>query len=380
MSNAAKFTENGQITLRVSRMPEGGQEWVVFQVSDTGIGLSAEQISQVFGAFTQADEKIAVQYGGTGLGLAIIRELAQLMGGTISVTSELGKGSTFSLRLPAKIKRVVDEAGIDEPLREARAQESAPTDEELPLVLVIDDEENAREILSRHLIKGGYRVITATSGAEGLALARELQPVAITLDVLMPEMDGWHVLEDLMADPVLAGIPVIMCTIVDNQELGFALGATEYLTKPIDRNRLVQVLQNYCVGPHCRILLVEDDPVSREMMGRTLLKAGWSVIEAENGRVALACLAEQRPDVILLDLMMPEMDGFEFIAKVQQHEEWCAIPVVVVTAKHLDAEDHRRLNGYVTSIIEKREYRMDELMEAIRYQLGRVIKSRPDTE
>jgi len=276
-------------------------------VSDTGIGLSTEQMQHIFGAFTQAEEKTAVKYGGAGLGLAIIRELAHLMGGDIDVESELGKGSTFTLRLPARIEGVDTVAEVEEILRKGKELQMFATDGELPLVLVIDDELESRVILSRHLVKGGYQVMTADSGIEGLALARELQPVAITLDVLMPGMDGWHVLEVLKSDPMLREIPVIMCTIVDNQEHGFAMGATDYLTKPVDRNQLLRVLQNFYTAPKSRVLVVDDDSDSRALMELTLNKAGWSVIGVENGRVALTRMAEQRPDVILLDLGLPDI-------------------------------------------------------------------------
>ena len=377
LSNAAKFTEKGRITLQVNHQSTDGAEWLLFQVNDTGIGLSAEHIDMVFGAFNQAELTTVAKYGGTGLGLAIVRELAQLMGGDIEVVSELGKGSTFTLRLPVKINEEDAVTKIDEPLPSGNGQEMPVSNEELPLVLVIDDEENAREILSRHLAKGGYRVVTAASGEEGFALARELKPMAITLDVLMPGMDGWHVLEALKTDPDLAGIPIIMCTILDNHEYGFALGATDYLTKPINRNRLLRVLQNFYTAPKSKVLLVDDDADSRALMELTLIKEGWSVMNAEGGHAALERMAEQKPNVILLDLMMPEMDGFEFIAEVQQHEEWRDIPVVVVTAKVLNAEDHRRLNGYVISIIEKRQYQMDELLQAITHQLRHIVKFKP---
>lgn len=377
LSNAAKFTEKGQITLQVSSKSEAETEWVIFQVKDTGIGLSAEHLDKIFGAFQQAESTTVAKYGGTGLGLAIVRELAQLMGGDINVVSEPGKGSTFTMQFPVKIDEVETVAKFDKPVRNDNGREKPATNEEQPLVLVIDDEENAREILTRHLVKGGYRVVTAAGGEEGFTLAKELKPVAITLDVLMPGMDGWHVLEALKSDPGMAGIPIIMCTIVDNHEYGFALGANDYLTKPIDRNRLLQVLRNFYTSPKSRVLLVDDDPDTRALMELTLIKAGWSVNNAENGRAALARMAEQPPNVILLDLMMPEMDGFEFIAEVQQHEEWREIPVVVVTAKVLKAEDHLRLNGFVTSIIEKRQYHMGELLQAMTHQLDRIIKSRP---
>ena len=206
----------------------------------------------------------------------------------------------------------------------------------MPTVLVIDDDPVAHELMRRFLDKQGLHMVGAASGEEGLRLARELRPAVIMLDVLMPEMDGWAVLTALKADPELAPIPVIMATILDDKNMGFALGVTDYLTKPIDRARLTQLLQKYrCAHPPCPVLLVEDNAELRALMRRMLEQEGWVVAEAENGRVALDRVAENRPELIVLDLMMPEMDGFTFIEALRQHEAWRAIPIVVVTAKDL---------------------------------------------
>ena len=209
-------------------------------------------------------------------------------------------------------------------------------------------------MLTRFLTKEGYRVETAAGGEAGLRLARELHPDVITLDVMMPGMDGWAVLSELKADPELADIPVVMLTIVDNKNLGYALGAADYLTKPIQRDRLLAILAKYCPPSEpATVMVVEDDIETQEVIRRLLEKAGIQVMVAENGRVALERLAEGQPGLILLDLMMPEMDGFQFVDHVRQHEAWRAIPIVVVTAKDLTAEDRLRLNGYVTEIIQK---------------------------
>ena len=371
LSNAAKFTEKGQVSLDVTRQRKDDNEYIVFQVSDTGIGIVAEQKNRIFEAFTQAEVNTAAKYGGTGLGLAITRELAHLMGGDIGVESVFGEGSTFTLRLP--VAQALKSSGEAQSLIDKRMTERI-NDDGTPLVLVIDDEVESREILIRYLIKDGYQVITASSGAEGIRLARELQPLAITLDVLMPGMDGWHVLEALKADRELADIPVIMCTIVDDKNKGFALDATEYLTKPIDRKRLLGVLDNYYTGSSCLALVVEDDAASRDMIVRTLTRRGWAVNVAENGRVALARLAEQKPNVILLDLMMPEMDGFEFIAELQRHEEWRGVPVMVVTAMELSANDHQRLNGYVETVLAKQQFTTGELLEEVAERLHTMVR------
>ena len=210
-------------------------------------------------------------------------------------------------------------------------------------------------------------MIGARSGEEGIRLAKEFHPAVITLDVLMPGMDGWAVLTELKADPALSEIPVIMLTIMDEKQMGYALGAADYLTKPIDWDRLAAVLQRYeCARPPCPVLVVEDDPVMREMLQRRLEKEGWTVIEAENGRVALKRMAERQPDLILLDLMMPEMDGFQFLDEIRKREDWRSIPIIVVTAKELTAQDRQQLNGSVEKILQKGAYSREELIREVR--------------
>jgi CheY-like chemotaxis protein len=232
-------------------------------------------------------------------------------------------------------------------------------------VLVIDDDPNACELMERSLTKEGFRVLTAGGGVDGLRLAREVRPHVITLDVLMPGMDGWEVLKMLKADPSLSTIPVIMITMADDRSTGYSLGASDYLTKPIDRERLADSVRRYRQGGQ-QVLVVEDDDDTREMMARVLGNDGWTVAQAQNGRVALERVAERIPDLILLDLMMPEMDGFEFIAQLRQKETWRGIPVVVLTAKDMTPEDHLRLQGNVRKVFRKASYSRDELVGEIR--------------
>ena len=242
-------------------------------------------------------------------------------------------------------------------------------------MLVIDDDPLTRDLLQRFLRTEGFRVIGAPGGAEGLRLARALQPDVITLDVMMPDLDGWAVLSQLKADPEVAAIPVIMLTIVDDRNQGYTLGAADYLTKPIDRGRLLAVLHKYRRdGAPCPALVVEDDPVSRQLLRAVLEKDGFSVSEAQNGRVALERLAAQRPAVILLDLMMPEMDGFEFVAELRQHQEWRSIPVVVVTAKDLTPDERLRLNGYVEKVIAKGAYSRDAVLREVRDLVASCVR------
>jgi CheY-like chemotaxis protein len=229
--------------------------------------------------------------------------------------------------------------------------------------------------MQRFLIKEGFRVAPAVSGEQALQLARELQPSAITLDVLMPGMDGWAVLAELKADPALAAIPVIMLTIVDDKSLGYALGVSEYLTKPVDRDRLVAVLNKYrAAQPPIHALLVEDDTATRQALRRLVEGEGWTATEAENGRIALDRMAEAQPTVILLDLMMPDMDGFEFAEAVRRHEAWHKIPIVVITAKDLTVEDRLRLSGYVEKILQKGAYSRDKLLVEVRDLVARSTR------
>jgi CheY-like chemotaxis protein len=244
-------------------------------------------------------------------------------------------------------------------------------------VLVIDDDPTVRELMERFLVREGFAVVTAANGVDGLRRARDVRPAAITLDVLMPDLDGWTVLAALKGDPELADIPVIFVTILDEKTKGYSLGATDYLVKPVDRERLAQVLARICADrPARHILLVEDDETTRTATQRALERDGWSVTQAENGRVALARVAEQRPDAILLDLMMPEMDGFEFLAELRRQAIWRDIPVIVLTAMDLTDEDRRRLNGEVERIIEKGAYGREELLHEVGRLLAAAIERR----
>src|SRR6266487_2083541 len=333
LSNACKFTKQGEVKLRVKRVVDG-RNWIEIAVADTGIGMTPEQQAKLFEEFTQADSSTARQYGGTGLGLAITRKLAHMMGGDVTVASEPGKGSVFTVRLPG---------GADSQARSSTGSDGrrSPT---AGCVLVIDDDATARELIADHLKAEGFSVVTAAGGVEGLKLAKKLRPTAITLDVMMPDLDGWSVLAALRQDPELADIPVIMVTIVDEHRRGIALGAAGYLTKPIDRERLHQLVTRFRapVPPTC-VLLVEDDAIQRERMRGWLEGPQWTVREAENGREALKRLQEGKPDVILLDLMMPEMDGFAVVAALQKEADWRDIPVIVITSLDLDAKDRERL-------------------------------------
>ncbi len=381
-SNAGKFTERGRIRLAVTRQPdELGRDWVSMAVSDTGIGMTAEQMAKLFEEFTQADASTTRKYGGTGLGLAISRRLCRMMGGDITVTSAPGQGSTFTIRLPVDA-RLGQPAAIEPgPRPIATAPRPGPPGWAASPVLVIDDDETVRDLMDRFLVKEGFSVITAANGIEGLKRAREAHPAAITLDVMMPDLDGWTVLAALKGDPALADIPVILVTIVDERARGFALGATDYMVKPIDRERLASVLRTLCgdrPAPH--ILVIEDDEDTRSVIRQTLERAGWSVAQAEHGRQGLDRVAERRPDVIVLDLMMPEMNGFDFLDALREHPESRGIPVLVLTAMDLTDEDRRRLNGEVERILQKGASAREQLLDEVGRLLASVVaRARPAT-
>jgi len=371
VSNASKFTSQGCVTVNVTRVTGGSREEILMGVSDTGIGMSPEQMGRLFQEFVQADSSTTRKYGGTGLGLAISRRFCQMMGGDISVESVLGQGSTFTIRLPAHI-----EAAQPAPLQRVRPERPTVKPVKGSLILVIDDDPTVCELMARYLEREGFVVRAAMGGKEGLALARELHPAAITLDIHMPDMDGWTVLAALKGDPQLADIPVVLVTIEDSRSRGYSLGATEYMTKPVDRERLVSLLRGISSPTARTVLVVDDDEIMRESVRRVLEQEKWQVMGASNGRLALDRLAESTPDVIVLDLLMPEMDGFEFLVKMRERPEWHEVPVLVLTAKDLSVEDQQRLNGYVERVMMKNATELGELLRELARMLPRSIERR----
>jgi len=362
LSNACKFTKQGEVKLKVRKVADG-RDWIEFSVADTGIGMTPEQQAKLFEEFAQAESSTAQRYGGTGLGLAITRKLARMMAGDVTVQSEAGKGSVFTVRLPGS------GAGL------AAATDARPQGTDC--VLVIDDDLTARELIAEHLKAEGFSVTTAPGGLEGLKLAKELRPIAITLDVMMPDLDGWSVLAALRQDADLAETPVIMVSILDEQRRAASLGAAGYLTKPIEREWLRRLIGRFRVPARpTRVLLVEDDADQHERLRSWLGGAQWTLQEAANGREALTRVQAEKPDVILLDLMMPEMDGFAVVAALQKEPRWSDIPVIVITARDLDAKDRARLNSGVQSVLVKETFRPAELVDRIR----RLARSKPQVE
>jgi signal transduction histidine kinase/CheY-like chemotaxis protein len=352
LSNACKFTQSGQVELLVTRQPGTRGEQIQFQVKDSGIGMSPEQVGKVFEGFMQADSSTTRKYGGTGLGLAIAKKFCEMLDGQISIESELGTGTVFTVMLPAltgpEAPSVTPQLTVERPPTTSRRGE-------LGNILVIDDDPVIQDLMKSFLSREGYGVRIARDGPEGLRCARERRPDLITLDIAMPGVDGWSILATLKSDPELRDIPVVVLTVSDSKHLGFALGAADYLMKPIDRDRLAGALRRHCASRPGPVLVVEDDPNSRDLLRAMLAKDGYQVEVAENGRIALDKVNVSLPRLILLDLMMPEMDGFGFLEEFHKLPAAREVPVVVLTAKELTAEDHMRLNGHVERILAKGE-------------------------
>lgn len=369
LSNAAKFTENGTVSLSATVENRDDKQFLVFRVRDTGIGMTPEQVQMVFAEFTQADASTTRKYGGTGLGLTISKRFCQMMGGDITVESELAVGTTFTAFFPVT---VVDTTKSPDSQLAPKLSPTSTGEMSVAqgLVLVIDDDPTVRDLIVRSLAKEGFSVGVATNGQEGIRIAKELKPDAITLDVMMQGMDGWSVLEQLKSDPDLMHIPVVMISIVDDRTRGFALGAAGYLTKPIDRQKMVDMLKTLSRKATIpdgfgQVLIIDDDPNQCDMVKRTLEKEGCIVEIAENGLKGLEKLKTFAPDLIVLDLMMPEMDGFQFLTELQKTEDGRSIPVIVVTAKDLTSEDRQQLQGVVQEILIKSAYERDNLLNKI---------------
>ena len=359
LSNAAKFTENGRVVLRVRRDSEGGADWLLFEVEDSGIGMSREQIDRLFQRFVQADETTTRRYGGTGLGLALTRAFARLLGGTVTVTSQEGQGTCFTLRLPAEAPSEVVVA-LPDSVGGPDVDQGDRT-----LILIVDDEAAQRDLLSRFLVRQGFAVRTAADGQAGLALARELQPRAILLDVMMPVLDGWSVLQQLKADPDVALIPVVMVSFTADRALGTSLGAADVVPKPVDWARLRTVVDQFREGG-ADVLVVDDDPDARARLHTTLSRHGWTVTEAGDGAEALAKVRHAPPHLIVLDLTMPVMDGFTFLRRLREMPGCADIPVVVLSARDMTGAERAQLDAEANRVFAKGETSMAAVAAELR--------------
>lgn len=361
VSNASKFTEGGVIQLSATRIVDDNNPFVEVSVADSGIGIAPERLAKLFEPFTQADSSTTRKYGGTGLGLAICREFCNMVGATIRATSTPGVGSTFTVRLPAP--EVVD---VPQPRNHRR---SSLTDQNL--VLVIDDDDAVHSVVHRLLAHEGYRLVSARSGHEGMKMARELQPGMIILDIVMPEIDGWEILRLLKDDPITANIPVMLLTMLSDQARGYSLGADAYFVKPVERaplmRRINRMIGRKKVGS---VLVVDDEPELLDVMERTLSREGWTVYTAESGREALDFVDHTLPDIVLLDLRMPEVDGFEVANRLHADTQTSGVPIVVYTAHMADEDAMSQLRSSVARVLSKGQFDQDAVGKVLQATLA----------
>jgi PAS domain S-box-containing protein len=357
LSNAVKFTTAGTITV-TARHHDG---MLTLAVTDTGTGIPAEALEQIFVEFRQVDNSPTRQYGGTGLGLSISRRLAQLLGGDITVQSTVGVGSTFTVTLPLHY----DAASLGTRIATLPApEESLSQPESDKIILAIDDDPDVIYLLRENLTEAGYRVVGATSAEEGLRQARALRPLAITLDILMPHKDGWQLLHELKTDATTRDIPIIVLSIVDNKALGYQLGAFDYLLKPFDREAILTALTRI-PSQRGRLLVVDDDVQIVDLVRQFLAGEPYEVVAAADGQEALEAISQQRPDILLLDLLMPRLDGFAVIEHLRQEAQYQQLPIIVLTAKTLTPPEYARLEQSVRSVIQKQGWDHDTLKQEL---------------
>ncbi|MEO6798223.1 MAG: response regulator [Candidatus Dormibacter sp.] len=365
LSNAVKFTDRGHLEV----FAQASGRMVRIAVKDTGIGISTEAQKVIFEEFVQGDGSSTRRHGGTGLGLSIVRKLVEMHGGAVTVVSEPGLGSTFIFTLP------VWAAAAPVALRPARPRAVRRLNQALPgnVILVVDDDDSVRQLIARHLEQDGWKTVQASNAADAVQLAHECRPVLMTLDVMMPDASGWWVLEKLREDPDTAGVPVLVVTIVEDQRLVFALGASDYLAKPYDRNALVEKVHHLLPELNGkRVLVVDDDPEARTLLAKILGEEGARVELASDGNQAMASVQDAPPDLVLLDLMMPGMSGFETVARMRALPATAQIPVIIVSAKELTAEDVLTLNGHIQRFIAKGTIEPAGLTAAVRQVLGQA--------
>ncbi|QZZ19188.1 response regulator [Leptothermofonsia sichuanensis E412] len=383
LSNASKFTEKGVISLTVEKRWVGGETDVIFTISDTGIGIHPDLQATIFEVFNQGDNSSTRKYSGTGLGLALSQRFCHMLGGTISVESTPGEGAVFTVSLPVDVIDHQVSTVFASTTPASHASEVPPQPEvftsspDSGLILVIDDDRTVRDLMVKTLNQEGFRVVTTWSGEEGRRLARELRPCLILLDLMLPEDNSWAILSALKADPGLAEIPVIMMAIARDQRAGFTLGISDYLMKPADFKRITLLLH------HCRnqiaagtILLVQEDTTTRQVIQRLLEKEGWTLAIADNTHLALELVHQVQPDLVLLDLMPPDMKGLEFIAHLRQHPHFHALPIVVATAQEPASDHYLWLNRYVETLLQQEEYSCEKLLIEVRKLVTTCAQSR----
>jgi GAF domain-containing protein/CheY-like chemotaxis protein len=372
VGNSTKFTEEGFIRVEV----ETGPGEVVVAVSDSGTGIPADKLENIFEEFTQVDGSSTRAAGGTGLGLSITRHFVEMHGGRIWVESTIDVGSTFYVALPIEGPSDPSEEEVQEvssvEMEEGQAELEQESDRRV--VLCVDDDEGVITLFRRYLSKQGYRVVSLVDSTAVLEQARELRPFAITLDVMMPQKDGWQVIQELKADPETREIPVVVCSIVSEKEYGLSLGASDYLVKPILEDDLLAALER--LGRYeepCQVLVVDDQAEDRDLLRRMIESwEGYEVVEAAGGQEAIDLVCQVRPDIIVLDLMMPEVDGFAVLESIKADRATRSIPIIVVTAKDLTHEERELLNTRVEALLQKGIFNQQELLADVAAVLKRV--------
>jgi CheY-like chemotaxis protein/anti-sigma regulatory factor (Ser/Thr protein kinase) len=367
VSNAIKFTlENGTVTISATRRDNA----VELAVADTGIGIAKQDYDRVFHEFQQLDSGVAREQPGTGLGLTLTRRFANLHGGDVRLESELGKGSVFTITLPLEARQVAPAPAVVDVARRPRADSRQ-------LVLVVEDDPAAAELLTRQIERAGFRTQVVHTGNQALAAARTQQPAAITLDILLPDLDGWEVLTRLKNDAATSKIPVIVVSVVDNPELGIALGALDYFVKPVPAEELMSRLAKFKVGHkggrNTEVLVVDDEAANREWLRRLLEPAGFSVILASGGQEAIDIARSNPPDLVMLDLMMPHVTGFDVVEALRANPSTQNIPIMVLTAKTLTDSDIRQLNGHVSTILRRGSTGSSDLLSLLKQVVASTL-------
>jgi PAS domain S-box-containing protein len=360
LSNAAKFTDSGEIAL--SAVVEDGM--AVIRIEDTGIGIPPDQLPFIFEKFRQVDGSSTRTVGGTGLGLAIVRELTRVLGGSVSVESTLGRGTTFTVKLPCLV--VDEQQPSQEPVRQESVPDMATALSSVAVggtVMLVDDDPLVQHLVAGELKAAGFQVEMASDGFEALKKARALKPQAIVLDLHLPRLDGWSVLSSIKAEADLAHIPVIIISVEEQRARGFSLGACDFLVKPVNPNHLLDVVRRHVTGTSGslgEVLVVDDDGDSRELVSRSLRRAGFSTAEARNGEEALLKARVSPPTLVVLDLMMPNLDGFEVLRRLRA--EKLQVPVVVLTGKTLTREEEELLRSGFASFVQKGGHALDDVI------------------